>query len=132
MTDFRLLKIFAWTIGVLVVLWMLTECLGGVDPADPGDLGPERDDERYAADCGRAREALEVAAGADAATIDAALDRIDALGAEIADGELKALVAGYGEQAQAIVAAEPESLDEAMSDFRDPAAFDLALRCPAT
>ena len=54
MGDNRLFRIFAWTIGVLIVLWMLTECLGGVDPADPRDLQPDRNGDQYAADCDRA------------------------------------------------------------------------------
>jgi Asp-tRNA(Asn)/Glu-tRNA(Gln) amidotransferase A subunit family amidase len=132
MIDPRLLKLFAWTIGVLILLWMLTECLGGVDEADPDRVELDRDTEQYAADCDRAWEALDLVAQADGQNVDAVVDRINALGAEIEDPELKAMAAAYAQETQSIVTAEPsgEALDQARIEYRDTASLDLAMRCP--
>ncbi|SDD05394.1 hypothetical protein [Glycomyces harbinensis] len=132
MFERRLLKLFAWTIGVLILLWMLAECLGGADEADPSRQDLDRDTEQYAADCDRAWEALDRVTEADGQNVDAVVDEIDALGTEIADQTLKSMVAGYAQEAQSIVAAEPsgEALEQARFDFRDAAALDLSMRCP--
>lgn len=136
MPELRLAKIFAWTIGVLILLWMLAECLGGPDMTSPGRQDLERDTEQYAADCERTWQALDLAAAADPQNLDRVLDRIDALGTDIADPNLKALTAEYARLAQEIVSRAPagdaDALDEARTGFRDAAALDLAMRCPAT
>jgi hypothetical protein len=132
MTDLRLVKLFAWTIGVLILLWMLTECLGGADETDPGYQDLDRDTQQFAADCERAWQALDLAATADSGTVDVVLDQLDTLGTEIEDPNLKALTADFGERAQEMVAgAEGEdALVDAQAAFRDDAALDLAMRCP--
>jgi hypothetical protein len=134
MIDVRLVKLFAWTIGVLIMLWMLTECLGGTDATDPGYQDFNRDTQQYAADCERAWQALDLATGADEANVDGVLDQLDALGTQIADPNLKALTAGYAERAQDMVAdADPDNdaaLEDAQGAFRNDAALDLAMRCP--
>jgi hypothetical protein len=132
MIDTRLLKLFAWTIGVLILLWMLTECLGGADEADPGRQDLDVDTEQYAADCELAWQALDLVAQADGQNVDAVVDEIDALGTRIADPGLKAAAASYAQEAQSIVAAEPsgDGLDQARVEFQDAAALDLAMRCP--
>ena len=134
MTDLRLVKLFAWTIGVLVLLWMLAECLGGADETDPGYDDLDRDTQQVVADCERAWQALDLAAGAESGTVDAVVDQLDALGTEIADPDLKALTADFGRRAQAFVADAPaddqEALEDAQAAFRDDAALDLAMRCP--
>lgn len=132
MTDLRLVKLFAWTIGVLILLWMLTECLGGADETDPGYQDLDRDTQQFAADCERAWQALDLAATADSGTVDVVLDQLDTLGTEIEDPNLKALTADFGERTQEMVAgAEGEdALADAQAAFRDDAALDLAMRCP--
>ncbi|MBO3732152.1 hypothetical protein [Glycomyces niveus] len=134
MTDLRLVKLFAWTIGVLILLWMLTECLGGANEIDPGYQDLERDDKQYAADCENAWQALDLAAGADGDSVDGVVDQIDALGTEIEDPNLKSLTANFAQQIQAIVADVPagdaEALADAQAAFRDDAALGLAMRCP--
>lgn len=133
MIDVRLVKLFAWVIGVLLLLWMLAECLGGVDEADPDLPDPGRDTQQYAADCDRTWDALDLVGQADAQSVDAVVDQIVALGNQIEDAELKAMTASYAEGVQDLVAATaPEDLDAARSRFQDAAAFDLALRCPVT
>ncbi|MFG3342169.1 hypothetical protein [Glycomyces sp. NPDC048151] len=134
MTDLRLVKLFAWTIGVLILLWMLTECLGGANETDPGYQDLDRDTEQFAADCQNAWQALDLAVSADGGSVDAVVDQLDALGTEIEDPNLKALTAGFAQQAQEIVADappdDPEALQDAQAAFRDDAALDLAMRCP--
>jgi hypothetical protein len=133
MVDVRLVKLFAWVIGVLVLLWMLAECLGGADEVDPGNPDFERDSEQYAADCDRTWEALDLVGQADAQSLDAVVDEMEALGNRIEDTELKAMAASYAREVQDIVAATaPEDLEAARTRFQDSAAFDLALRCPVT
>lgn len=131
MIDTRLLKLFAWTIGVLIVLWLLAEC-AGPDAPDPDLPDLDRDTEQHAADCDRAWEALDLVAQVDGQNVDAVVDRIDALGTEIADPNLKAAAASYAQEAQSIAAAEPsgEALEQSRAEFRDAAALDLAMRCP--
>ena len=134
MVDRRLVKLFAWAIGVLIALWMLAECLGGPDEADPDIQDLDRDTEQYAADCERTWQALDLAADVDHGNVDVLLDQIDTLGTEIEDPNLKALTADFAQQAQQMVAAVPpedeDGLEEARIDFRDGAALDLATRCP--
>lgn len=134
MPELRLVKIFAWTIGVLIVLWMLAECLGGVDEADPGNQDLERDTEQYAADCERTWTALELAVGADQESLDPVLDQLDAIGTDIEDPNLKALTAGFAQQAQEMVAdadpADADALEASQAEFRNDAALDLSMRCP--
>lgn len=134
MTDLRLVKLFAWTIGVLVLLWMLTECLGGVDETDPGYQDLDRDTQQLAADCGRAWQALDLASTADGTSLDGVLDQLDVLVADIADPGLKALTADLAQQTQDMVANTPEgdadALAQAQAAFRDEAGLDLAMRCP--
>jgi hypothetical protein len=134
MTDLRLAKIFAWTIGVLILLWMLAECLGGADETDPGYEDLDRDTQEYAADCERAWQALDLATTADSASMDAVVDQIDTLGTEIADPNLKALTADFAERAQELAAnadtEDADALADAQAAFRDDAALDLAMRCP--
>jgi hypothetical protein len=134
MTDLRLVKLFAWTIGVLILLWMLAECLGGVDETDPGYQDLDRDTEQFAADCEHAWRAFDLAAEADSGNLDGVLDQIDTIGTEIADPNLKALTSGFALQAQQMVANAPEgdedALQEAQAAFRDDASLDLAMRCP--
>ncbi|MFB9662477.1 hypothetical protein ACFQS3_23850 [Glycomyces mayteni] len=130
MIDVRLVKVFAWTIGVLLVLWMLAECAGGADGTDTdGDL--QRDADRYAADCGRTWQALDAAGGAAGGDVESVVDEMEALGNEIEDPDLKALTAVYVERVQDLAAtAAPEDLEGAIAQYQDSAAFDLALRCP--
>ncbi|WP_205326416.1 hypothetical protein [Glycomyces sp. YM15] len=134
MTDLRLGKLFAWTIGVLILLWMLTECLGGADETDPGYQDLDRDTQQYAADCERAWQALDLAVQADSGNVDAVIDQVDTLGTEIDDPNLKALTASFGDQAQDMVASarseDAEALADAQAAFRDDAALSLAMRCP--
>lgn len=134
MPELRLVKIFAWTIGVLILLWMLTECLGGVDEADPGNQDLERDTEQYAADCERTWTALDLAASADQESVDGVLDQLDAIGTEIEDLELQSLAADFALQAQEMVAdadpADPDALEAAQAEFRSDAALDLSMHCP--
>lgn len=132
MIDARLVKLFAWAIGVLIMLWMLTECLGGADETDPGYQDIDRDTQQYAADCEHAWQALDLAASADEATVDGVVDRVDALATEIADPNLKAIATGYAESAQNLVANADDdaALVDAESEFRDDAALDLSMRCP--
>jgi hypothetical protein len=134
MTELRLVKLFAWTIGVLILLWMLTECLGGPSDTIPGNEDLDRDTQRYAADCGLTWQALDLVSEADHQNVHRVVDQIDALSTEIDDSNLKALAVGYARQAEELVAQtpadDPAALDEARLEFRDTAAFDLALRCP--
>ncbi|WP_158630438.1 hypothetical protein [Glycomyces terrestris] len=131
MIDVRLLKLFAWAIGVLLLLWMLTECLGGSDEADPRNQDLERDTERYAADCDRAWQALDLVGQADGASLDEVVDQMEALGTEIQDPALKTLAAAYALDVQDLVAGtDPADLDRARAEYQDTAAFNLALRCP--
>jgi len=132
MIDVRLVKLFAWTIGVLIMLWMLAECLGGADETDPGYQDIDRDTDQYAADCEHAWQALDLAASADEATVDGVVDRIDSLSTQIADPNLKSITAGYAESAQDLVAGAEDdaALVDAETEFRDDAALDLAMRCP--
>ncbi|MDN3242726.1 hypothetical protein [Glycomyces tritici] len=134
MTDLRLVKLFAWTIGVLILLWMLAECLGGADETDPGYQDLERDTEQIVADCEHAWQAFDLAADADSGNLDGVLDQLDAIGTGIADPNLKALTADYALQVQDMVANVPEgdaeALEEAQAAFRDEASLDLAMRCP--
>jgi hypothetical protein len=134
MTDLRLVKLFAWTIGVLILLWMLTECLGGVDETDPGYQDLDRDTQQYEADCERAWQALDLAVQADRGNVDVVIDQVDTLGTEIDDPNLKALTASFGDQAQDMVASarseDAEALADAQAAFRDDAALRLAMRCP--
>jgi hypothetical protein len=134
MSELRLVKLFAWTIGVLILLWMLTECLGGPNDAIPDNEDLERDTRQYAADCGLTWQALDLVAEADHQNVDRVVDQIDALSTEIVDPNLKALAIGYARQTEELVAQvppdDPPALDEARIEFRDTAAFDLALRCP--
>ncbi|SDK80543.1 hypothetical protein SAMN05216298_1440 [Glycomyces sambucus] len=133
MIDVRLVKLFAWVIGVLMLLWLLAECLGGVDEADPRNQDLDRDTEQYAADCDRAWQVLDLVGGADGASIDAVVDEMAVLGNEIEDPALKTLAESYSLDVQDLVAATaPEDLDEARSQYQDSAAFNLALRCPIT
>lgn len=132
MFETRLLKLFAWVIGVLILLWMLTECLGGTDEADPGRQDLDRDTEEFAADCDRAWEALDRVTEVDGQNVDTVVDEIEVLGTEIADPSLKSMVAGFALGAQTIVSDEPsgDALEQARNEFRDTAALDLAMRCP--
>ncbi|GAA2146400.1 hypothetical protein [Glycomyces algeriensis] len=134
MTDLRLVKLFAWTIGVLTLLWMLTECLGGVDETDPGYQDLDRDAEQIAADCEHAWQAFDLAAEADGENVDGVLDQIDTIGTGIVDPNLKSLTSGFAVRVQEMVASVPEgdadALEEAQAAFRDDASLDLAMRCP--
>lgn len=134
MIDARLVKLFAWTIGVLVLLWMLTECLGGVDETDPGYEDRDRDRQQYAVDCGHAWQALDLAAGADTGNVDRVVDQLDALSTDMVDPNLKALTAGFAQQTQENVASaqagDAGDLEDAQAAFREKAAIDLAMRCP--
>jgi hypothetical protein len=133
MIDVRLVKLFAWVIGVLLMLWMLTECLGGADEADPDTPDLERETEQYAADCDRTWQALELVGQADAQSVHTVVDQMETLGNQIEDAELKAMTASYAEEVQDLVAAtDPEDLDAAREQYQDAAAFDLSLRCPVT
>lgn len=136
MTDLRLAKLFAWTIGVLILLWMLAECLGGPDETRPGNQDLQRESEQYAAECERAWQALDLAMGADHQNVDRVVDQIEALGTGIDDPDLKALAEGYARQAQEMVAEAPpgdeDGLAEARVEFGDAATLDLAMRCPVT
>ncbi|WP_344492779.1 hypothetical protein [Glycomyces endophyticus] len=133
MIDARLVKLFAWVIGVLMLLWLLAECLGGADEADPRNQDLDRDTEQYAADCDRAWQALDLVGEADGASVDAVVDQMATLGNEIEDPALKTLAAAYATDAQDLVAAtDPDDLDEALARYQDAAAFSLALRCPIT
>ncbi|MEU5875203.1 hypothetical protein AB0A73_27030 [Glycomyces sp. NPDC047369] len=130
MIDVRLVKVFAWTIGVLLVLWLLAECAGGADGTDDNeDL--QRDAEQYAADCGRTWQALDLAGQAAGGDVESVVDQMEALGNEIEDPDLKSLTAVYASQVQDLAAtADPEDLEGAIAQYQDSAAFDLALRCP--
>jgi hypothetical protein len=134
MPELRLLKLFAWVIGVLILLWMLTECLGGPAGTGPGDQDLERDSEQYAADCDRAWQSLDLVAHVDHQNVDRVVDQIEALGTDIADPNLKALAAAYARETQELVTRAPpgdsEALEEARSEYREAAALDLAMRCP--
>ncbi|MEU6250797.1 hypothetical protein [Glycomyces sp. NPDC047010] len=130
MIDVRLVKVFAWTIGVLLVLWMLAECAGGIDETDTdGDL--QRDAEQYAADCGRTWQALDAAGEVAGGDVESVVDRMEAFGNEIEDPDLKALTAVYTERVQDLAATvDPADLAGEIAQYQDSAAFDLALRCP--
>jgi hypothetical protein len=133
MIDVRLVKLFAWVIGVLMLLWLLAECLGGTDEADPRNQDPDRDTEQYAADCDRTWQTLDLVGEADAANLDSVLDQMEALGNEIEDPGLKTLAAAYALDVQDLVAATaPGELDDARAQYQDSASFNLALRCPVT
>lgn len=131
MIDVRLVKLFAWTIGILLVLWMLAECMGGADEADEDNEDLQRDSEQYAADCDRAWQALDLASEAAGGDVETVVDQMEALGNEIEDPDLKSLTAVYASQVQDLAAGTaPEELEGAIAQYQDSAAFDLALRCP--
>lgn len=131
MTDARLFKLFAWVIGVLLMLWLLAECLGGVDETDTRFEDMERDADQYAADCGRAWEALDLVGTVNGDNVAVVVDQIDSLGTAVADPDLKNLVAGYADRAQEIVVeTSGEDLAGAHTEFRDAAAVNLAMSCP--
>jgi hypothetical protein len=132
MTDTRLYKLFAWVIGVLCLLWLLAECLGGVDEADPRYEELERDSDGYAADCGRAWEALDLVGTVNEDNAALVVDQIESLGTAIEDPGLKSLAAGYAARAEDLAGEESSgaALEEARAEFRDTAAIDLSMSCP--
>lgn len=131
MIDVRLVKLFAWTIGILLVLWMLAECMGGADETGGDSEDLRRDSEQYAADCGRTWEALDLAGQAAGGDVEDVVDQMEALGNQVEDPDLKALTAVYASQVRDLAAsADPEDLEGAIARYQDSAAFDLALRCP--
>lgn len=137
MTDLRLGKIFAWVIGVLVLLWLLAECVGASGPVyDPDQVDREQDAQSYAADCDRTWRALDLMGQVDAANVDDVVDEIDMLASEITDPELARLTSSFAVQAREIVDyADPEDPDAFQDDYqlyRGLIEADLTMRCTSS
>ncbi len=134
MTGAHLVKLFAWVIGVLVLLWALVQCMGaprsGTGP-DGGDS--ERESVQRAADCGRAWEALELMGEADHGNVDAVADEIGMLGDEIVDRELSLMVYAFAERTEEMVAAAEEGdaakLEDTYLLYRGLVEVDLSIKC---
>lgn len=134
MSGVLLTKIFAWVIGVLVLLWLLAQCLGGPDATeDPSEQEIERDAEEYAADCAMAWEALELMGEADHETVDYVADEIETIAADISDPALSEMTYAFAARAEEMVdATEPgdeEELRENYQLYRGLVEIDLSLRC---
>jgi hypothetical protein len=136
MPDRVVLKIVAWTGGVLVLLWLLVNCLGprsGGPATDPA--GPERDPELYLADCQRAYDALELVAELRHENADYIVDELDFMSGEVTDPELAELVRSFGLHAQDITdyiePGDDESFEDAYQVYRGFVEIELRMRCSA-
>lgn len=133
MTGTQLVKVFAWAIGVLILLWLLAECLGGPDPVEQPPEEFEENNQQLASDCQRTWEALELMGSADHENIGEVIDEIEIISGEIADPELAQMTADFGVRAEEMVeSVEPgdqEALDENYRLFRSLTEVDLSMRC---
>lgn len=133
-TSVPLVKIFAWVIGALALLWILVQCMGGPDDTEsPDRRGPEGGTGQYAADCRRAREALELVGDADHENVDSVTDEIDLIASEIRDPELSEMAYAFIDRAEEMVErAEPgdtAELEDTYQLYRGLVEIDLSLRC---
>lgn len=134
MTGAHLVKLFAWVIGALVLLWMLVQCMGAPQyGTGPGERDSERDSVQRAADCGRAWDALELMGEADHGNVDAVVDEIGMLADEIVDRELSRMVYAFAERTEEMVAAAEEGdaakLEDTYLLYRGLVEVDLSLKC---
>ncbi|GAB3651321.1 hypothetical protein [Glycomyces tarimensis] len=134
MSGVQLIKIFAWVIGVLSLLWLFVQCLGGPDPTEgPSEREIEQDVEEYAEDCRRAREALELLSEVDHENVDFVTDEIDTIATDIRDPQLSQMAYSFASRAEEMVAGtEPgdtEELRENYELYRGLVEIDLSLRC---
>lgn len=133
MTGTQLTKLFAWVIGVLILLWLLAECLGGTDPTGPMPEDVEQQNQQLVDDCRRTWEALELMGTADHENVGRVVDEIEILAAEIADPELGAMAADFGVRAEEMIdSIEPgdrEAFEEDYRLFRSLTEVDLSMRC---
>ncbi|WP_026931391.1 hypothetical protein [Glycomyces tenuis] len=134
MTGAALVKLFAWVIGALVLLWILVQCLGGPgDPTEPEGENTERNAEQYAEDCRNTWEALELMGEADHENVDTVVDEIDLIASEIEDPELSEMAYAFVTRTQEMVEhAEPgdtEELEDTYHLYRGLVEVDLSLRC---
>ena len=133
MTGTQLTKLFAWVIGVLILLWLLAECLGGPDPTAPMPEDVEQENQQLVEDCRRTSEALELMGTADHENVGRVVDEIEILAAEIADPELGSMAADFGVRAEEMVdSIEPgdrEAFEEDYRLFRSLTEVDLSMRC---
>ncbi|WP_100444471.1 hypothetical protein [Glycomyces xiaoerkulensis] len=137
MTDLQLGKLFAWVIGVLSLIWLLAQCMGGpVAPPEPDPQEFDRDSQFYAEDCRRTWEALEMMGELDHENVDQVVDEIDLIASEITDPELSEMAYSFGARVQEMVAqTEPgddEQLQESYMLFRGLVEVDLSMRCTAS
>ncbi|GAB3232966.1 hypothetical protein GCM10027447_29110 [Glycomyces halotolerans] len=136
MTGVQLAKIFAWTIGVLCLLWLLAQCLAGPDYAtDPERDQYEQDAEQYVADCQRSWEALDLMGELDHANVDQVVDQIDIMAAEIVDPELAEMTYSFAARAEELVRytdpGDDEQIEEDYRLFRGLVEVELSMRCTA-
>jgi len=133
MTGAPLVKLFAWVIGVLVLLWILVQCMGAPRYGTGPDGGPEGESAQRAADCGRAGEALALMGEADHGNVDSVVDEIEMLADEIVDGELSRMVYAFAERTEEMVAAAEEGdaakLEDTYLLYRGLVEVDLSLKC---
>ncbi|GAB4003627.1 hypothetical protein GCM10029992_46120 [Glycomyces albus] len=133
MTGTQLTKLFAWVIGVLILLWLLAECLGGADTGGPVPEEVEQENQQLVDDCRRTWEALELMGTADRENLGRVVDEIEILAAEIADPELGTMASEFGVRAEEMVAAvEPgdrEAFEEDYRLYRSLTEVDLSMRC---
>ncbi len=129
-TGAPLVKLFAWVIGVLLLLWVLVQCMGGPSPtADLDDGGAEQ----HAADCRRTWEALDLMGEADHENVDWVVDEIDELASEIRDPGLSAMTYAFITRTEDMIAAADPGDDKQLEDtyrmYRGLVEVDLSLRC---
>ncbi|MCH7230373.1 hypothetical protein L0U85_05805 [Glycomyces sp. L485] len=137
MTGVLLTKIFAWVIGVLALLWLLAECVGGPDPADdPSEQEIQRDAEQYAQDCQNTWEALALTGEADHESAEFVVDEIETIASDIEDPELSAMAYSFAGRVEDVVAGtetgDTEELQESLQLYRGLVEVDLSLRCAGT
>lgn len=129
-TGAPLVKLFAWVIGALVLLWVLVQCMGG--PSLTADLDDEGAD-RYAADCRRTWEALDLMGEADHENVDWVIDEIDELASQIRDQGLSAMAYAFlartEDMIEAVEPGDDEQLEDTYQRYRGLVEVDLSLRC---
>ena len=134
MTGGQLTKLFAWVIGVLSLLWLLVQCVGGPDyTEDLQDRDTDRDAEQHAEDCRRTWEALELVGEADHENVDSVVEEIDMLASQISDPALSDMAYSFVDRTEEMVAAaEPgdtEELEDTYQLYRGLVEVDLSIRC---
>lgn len=132
MAGAPLVKLFAWVIGALVLLWILVQCMGAPrhGPGEEPEGGSAR---QRAADCERAGEALALMGEADHGNVGSVVDEIEMLADEIVDGELSRMVYAFAERTEEMVAAAEEGdaakLEDTYLLYRGLVEVDLSFKC---